>query len=318
MELYVPALCSVSMARKGTIRIGISGWTYPGWRGVFYPEKLPHKQELAYAAEHFPTVEINGTFYRLQRPESFASWRANTPEDFTFAVKGSRYITHMRKVKDVEVPLANFMASGLLRLGPKLGPILWQFPARMAFDAERLDAFFSLLPRSAKEAAKLAHKHDARMKGRTWLEAEADLPIRHAIEIRSETFRSGEFVELLRRHGIALVCADAPTWPRLMDLTTDFVYCRLHGSEHLYASGYDDEALDRWARLVRAWSQGEDPPGAERMLGPVKPRASGRDVYVYFDNDAKVRAPFDAAALARRLGGGGQERKVGAAAIAQL
>lgn len=304
MEPIAAALCSVFMARTGTIRIGISGWTYVGWRGVFYPEKLPHKQELAYAAEHFPTVEINGTFYRLQRPESFANWRENTPDNFVFAVKSSRYITHMRKARDVEIPLANFLASGPLRLGPKLGPILWQFPARMAFDAERLDAFFSLLPRSTKEAAKLARKHDERMEGRVWLETDADRPIRHAIEIRNETFRSRAFIELLRRHKIALVCADTPDWPLLMDLTADFVYCRLHGSQYLYASGYEDDALDRWARLVRAWARGKDPTVAERVLGPVKPRASGRDVYVYFDNDAKVRAPFDAAALAKRLGVG--------------
>ncbi|WP_274423160.1 DUF72 domain-containing protein [Chelativorans sp. YIM 93263] len=289
------------MGKTGKIRIGISGWTYPGWRGVFYPEKLPHKRELAYAAEHFPSIEINGTFYRMQRPENFADWRENTPDDFVFAVKGSRYITHMRRVKDAEVPLANFMASGLLRLGPKLGPILWQFPARMKFDAERLDRFFSLLPHSTKEAAKLARKHDGRLDGRAWFDIDADRPIRHAVEIRSESFRASEFINLLRRHKIALVCADTPDWPLLMDLTTDFVYCRLHGSEQLYASGYDDVALERWADLVSAWARGDDPPNAERIADPVKKRASGRDVYVYFDNDAKVRAPFDATALARHL-----------------
>ncbi|WP_309084192.1 DUF72 domain-containing protein [Chelativorans sp.] len=290
------------MSSAGTIRIGISGWTYKPWRGVFYPGGLPHKRELAYAAEHFRSVEINGTFYGLQRPECFARWREETPEGFVFAIKGSRYITHMKKLVDVRTPLANFLASGPLRLGPKLGPILWQFPPQMKFDAARFEAFFKLLPRNTQEGAALARQHDERLDGRDWTEADARRPMRHAVEIRHESFCTAEFIELLRRYEIALVCADTPEWPLLMDLTADFVYCRLHGSEQLYSSGYDDAALDRWAERVRTWANGGEPDDAQRVLEPTKPRAAGRDVYVYFDNDAKVHAPFNAASLALRLG----------------
>jgi uncharacterized protein YecE (DUF72 family) len=289
------------MAKAGTIRIGISGWTYSRWRGVFYPKGLPQKKELAYAAEHFRSIEINGTFYGMQRPESFARWREETPDDFVFAIKGSRYITHMLKLKNVETPLANFMASGLLRLGPKLGPILWQFPERMPFDAARFETFLELLPRNTTEASALARRHDARLDGRDWLESDVEQPLRHAFEIRNESFRAPAFIELLRRYNAALVCADTVDWPLLMDLTADFVYCRLHGSEELYVSGYDDEALDRWAGRVQAWAEGGEPDDAERVLPPTKQRRAGRDVFVFFDNDAKVRAPADASALAARL-----------------
>ena len=290
------------MGKVGSIRIGITGWTYPPWRGVFYPKRLPHKQELAYAAQHFRAIEINGTHYSLQRPESFARWCEQTPDDFVFAVKGSRYITHMLKLRDVETALANFLASGVLRLGRKLGPILWQFPARMPFNEEKFAAFLRLLPRDTEAALALARRHDARLQGRAWLEIDRKRPLRHALEIRSDSFREPGFIELLRRHRVALVCADTVEWPLLMDLTADFVYCRLHGSEELYASGYDDAALDVWARRVRAWAGGCEPDDAERVLGPSRPRRGGRDVFVFFDNDAKVRAPVDAASLAARLG----------------
>ncbi len=290
------------MAREGTIRVGISGWTYAPWRGVFYPADLPHKRELAFAAEHFRSIEINGTFYGLQRPESFARWDEETPEGFVFAIKGSRYITHMLKLKGADTPLANFMASGPLRLGSKLGPILWQFPERMTFNAERFESFLSLLPRNTEEALALARKHDERVDGRAWLEADSKRPMRHAVEIRHQSFCTGEFIELLRRYNVALVCADTPEWPLLMDLTADFVYCRLHGSEQLYSSGYDEAALDLWAQRARTWAQGGEASDATRVLPPTRPRAGGRDVYIYFDNDAKVHAPFNAASLSDRLG----------------
>ncbi|GAB1580693.1 DUF72 domain-containing protein [Phyllobacterium phragmitis] len=290
------------MTRAGTIRIGISGWTYARWRGVFYPKGLPQRLELTYAAEQFPSIEINGTFYGLQRPESFARWDEATPDDFVFAIKGSRYITHLRQLRDVETPLANFMASGLLRLGPKLGPILWQFPPRMAFDPELFETFLAMLPRDTEQAAMLARRHDARLEGRAFTTSEAKRPLRHAIEIRHDSFRSPDFIRLLRRHGVALVCADTVEWPLLMDLTADFIYCRLHGSEELYTSGYDGKSLDRWAERVRAWAHGREPEDAERVLAPTRPLRTGRDVYIYFDNDAKVRAPADALSLAKRLG----------------
>jgi len=293
---------TIIMTKAGKIRVGISGWSYASWRGVFYPNGLPHKQELAYAARRFASIEINGTFYGLQRPDAFARWRSETPDGFVFAIKGSRYITHRLRLKGVETALANFFASGVLRLGPKLGPVLWQFPPQMKFDAERLQSFLALLPRDAKEALALARRRDARLAGRDWLESDAEQPIRHAVEIRNESFRDPAFIALLRRHRTALVCADTVEWPLLMDLTADFVYCRLHGSQELYVSGYDDAALDQWAGRVRAWAQGGEPDDAERVLGPAKRRAKGRDVFVFFDNDAEARAPVNAAALAERLG----------------
>jgi uncharacterized protein YecE (DUF72 family) len=286
----------------GTIRIGISGWTYKGWRGRFYPKGLPQKRELAYAAARFASIEINGTFYGLQRPESFAAWDAETPDGFVFAVKGSRYITHFLRLKGVETPLANFLASGVLRLGRKLGPILWQLPPRTRFDAARLDAFLALLPRDTEAALALARRHDHRLDGRAWLAIDRNRPLRHALEIRHESFRDPAFIALLRRHKAALVVADAVDWPLLMDLTADFVYVRLHGSEELYASGYDDAALDAWAARVAAWAEGRDPADATRAAAPTRPRRAGRDVYLYFDNDAKVRAPVDAQHLAQRFG----------------
>jgi uncharacterized protein YecE (DUF72 family) len=281
------------------VRIGVSGWTYAPWRGVFYPKGLPQKRELEYAAQQFRSIEINGTFYGMQRPDAFASWAMQTPDDFVFAMKGPRFITHMKRLLEVETPLANFIASGLLRLGPKLGPILWQFPPNFAFDPERIEAFLRLLPRDTKAAARLGRRHDNKLKAPAWLKVDADRPMRHAFEIRHESFRSRDFIDLLRHYDVALVCADTVDWPRLMDLTADFVYCRLHGSEELYASGYDDEALDAWARRVAAWARGAEPDDAERV--GAKARKRRRDVYLYFDNDRKVRAPEDARGLIGRV-----------------
>jgi uncharacterized protein YecE (DUF72 family) len=285
------------------IHIGISGWTYAPWRGTFYPPALPQNGELAFASRAMASIEINGTFDSMQRPSSFATWYEQTPDDFVFSVKCPRFITHMKRLRDVEVPLANFFASGLLRLNEKLGPLLWQFPPNFRFDAELFEAFFEQLPRTTEAAVDLAKRCDpARMKGRSWLKTDADRPIRHAIEIRHETFADAAFVKLLRRHNVAIVVADtAGKWPLLHDVTADFVYARLHGDETLYVSGYSETALDAWAAKVRAWSTGKDAPGQPLLAGPPRKRAS-RDVYVYFDNDVKVRAPFDAANLAHRLG----------------
>jgi uncharacterized protein YecE (DUF72 family) len=274
---------------------------YAPWRGKFYPAKLAHHRELAYAASNFRSIEINGTFYSLQRPESFAKWADATPDDFVFSVKGPRFITHMRRLINARVPLANFMASGILRLGPKLGPILWQLPPNFKFDPKRIETFFKLLPRDTESAAALARKHDKRLSGRSWMKADGARPLRHCLEIRNTTFVVPEFVELLRANDVVLVCADTVEWPRLMDLTSDFIYCRLHGSEELYASGYDDAALDKWADRVAAWAQGREPEGAERVVPKPGPKKTWRDVYVYFDNDAKVRAPFDALGLIARV-----------------
>jgi uncharacterized protein YecE (DUF72 family) len=279
------------------IRVGLSGWMYKGWRGRFYPRGLAHRLELAYAAGRYGAIEINGTFYSLQWPESFRRWHDETPDDFRFAIKGPRFITHMLKLRNVRTPLANFLASGVLGLEKKLGPILWQFPAAMPYDEARFEDFFRLLPRNTGAALALARGHDHRLRGRTWLRVDARRPLRHAVEIRHDSFRSPAFIRQLRRHRIALVVADTVDWPLLMDVTADFMYCRLHGSEQLYVSGYGEADLNRWAARARAWARGGEPRDAVRVLPRSAMRPRGRDVFVFFDNDAKVRAPPDAAAL---------------------
>jgi uncharacterized protein YecE (DUF72 family) len=286
----------------GDVRIGISGWTYPPWRGVFYPPDLPQKRELEFAASRLNSVEINGSFYSLQRPSSYRSWFEQTPDDFVFAVKGGRFITHMKKLAGVETPLANFFGSGVLALEHKLGPLLWQLPPMLGFDPGRLAAFFDQLPRTTAEAARLAERHDRRLQHGAMTTTSVDRPLRHALEIRHGSYVTPTFVELLREHDVALVVADtAGKWPFLEDVTSSFVYVRLHGSQELYVSGYDDQGLDWWAARVRAWASGGSSPDAHTVGLPAAPRHDGRDVYVYFDNDVKVRAPFDAMALAARL-----------------
>ena len=270
-----------------TVRIGISGWTYPRWRGTFYPRGVPQRHELRYAAERMNSVEINGSFYSLQRRSSFEAWAASVPEDFVFAVKGGRFITHMKKLSGIETPLANFLASGVLALDQKLGPILWQLPPNLGFNADRMDAFFAQLPRSAGSAAEIAAHHDQRVPDDRAL-TKAVHPryrLRHAIEPRHESFRTPEFYRLLRRYEMALVISDNPgKWPIFTEITTDLMYLRLHGHDQLYVSGYSDQELDDWAAKIRSWTE------------------RGCDVYVYFDNDAKVHAPFDAMSLMERLG----------------
>ena len=274
-------------------RIGISGWRYPRWRGTFYPKGLPQHRELEYASGHLNSVEINGTFYSLQRPSSFRRWREETPPGFVFSVKGGRYITHLKGLKDVREALANFYASGVLGLGDKLGPFLWQLPERATYDAGVMEKFLAQLPRSTQTAAALAAEHTDMMKDRTWIPDDgADRPLRHAVEIRSTTFITEEFYDQLRRHNAALVLADsAGKWPMLHEITADFIYVRLHGKDELYAGGYPDSDLDRLATAVSGW-----------LSGSGCPDGAGRDAYLYFDNDAKVHAPFNALGLAERLG----------------
>jgi uncharacterized protein YecE (DUF72 family) len=269
------------------VHIGISGWTYPPWRGTFYPPKLPHRRELAYAASRLGSIEVNGTFYGLLKPDSFRSWVAETPDGFVFAVKGSRFITHMKKLADADTTLANFFASGVLALGERLGPVLWQLPPTLGFDADRLTTFFDHLPRTLGAVAELAARHDHRITEDRALTTtdRPDHPVRHALEVRHDSFRTPELAGLLREHDIALVWADNPgKWPMLDETTTDFRYVRLHGDTELYASGYSEEALDAWASRIEGWV------------------AAGQDVYLYCDNDAKVRAPYDAMGLMDRLG----------------
>jgi uncharacterized protein YecE (DUF72 family) len=270
----------------GRIRVGISGWRYRAWRGDFYPDGLRQKDELRYAAERLGTIEVNGSFYSLQRPTSYAAWSEAVPDDCVLAVKGGRYITHMKKLIDVESALANFFASGVLALGDKLGPVLWQLPEVLAFDAERMTTFFDLLPRTTAEAADLAERHDDKLPDERSLTTPivpGERPVRHVLEFRHPSFCEPEALDLLRQHDIGCVVADtAGHWVEADAVTSDVVYVRLHGDVDLYTSGYSPEALDRWAERCLAWAQ-------------------EADVYVYLDNDARGHAPWDALALQARV-----------------
>lgn len=285
------------------LRIGISGWRYKPWRGVFYPKKLPQHQELTFASRTFNSIELNGSFYSLQRPSSYREWASETPDDFVFSIKGGRFITHMKKLRNVESALGNFFAQGVLGLGEKLGPCLWQFPPNMQLNLELFEQFFDLLPRDTAAAAKLGERHDEKLKpGRVDLTVEKNIPMRHAVEIRHETFRDPAFIKLLRKYNVALVVADtAGKWPLLEDVTADFVYIRLHGDEQLYVSGYSDKALDFWAERIDAWRKGAEPRDARRVVDKPGKKRKSRDVFIYFDNDAKVCAPEDAKRLMARL-----------------
>ena len=291
------------------IRVGISGWTYAPWRGEFYPKELKQKLELGYASRRFNALEINGTFYSLQRPSSFQLWYDQSPKGFVFALKGPKLITHMRRLKEPRQPFANFLASGMLCLREKLGPFLWQFPPNMPFDEDRFKAFFDLLPRDAESLARLAKEHDSRLDGRAHVEFDANRPVRHAVEFRHESFLTDRFVDLLRQYEIALVVADVATkYPTAEDVTADWVYVRLHGSRELYASGYTPSEIKAWSEKIQRWHKGAEPTDARRIAEPSKPRKGGRDVFVFFDNtDVKLRAPVDARRMAEELGIGPNE-----------
>lgn len=273
------------MSGGGRVWIGPSGFAYPEWRGDFYPRGLPANRWLGYAAERFDSIELNGTFYSLKSPDVFRAWaRAAPAGGFVYAVKGSRYVTHDKKLHDVETALANFYASGVLALGAATGPFLWQLPPGLGFHADRVAAFLALLPRSTDEAEILARKHDARLTRGALTHAEARCRYRHAVEIRHPSFLDPAFHRLLARHGDSLVIADtAGLYPMIEEPTADFVYVRLHGGEVLYESRYEDTALAAWADRIAAWSKG------------------GRDVYAYFDNTARGHAPRDAQRLRAML-----------------
>lgn len=285
------------------IHIGISGWRYPPWRGDFYPKGLTQKNELRFASRAVSSIEINGSFYALQRPERYQDWYHDTPEDFVFSVKAPRYVTHVLRLREVEKPIANFFASGIFRLGEKLGPILWQFPPSFAFAADTFEAFLRLLPGNTEAALAMAQGCEARMEGRSYLQIDHPRPMRHAVEIRHQSFVDPAFVALLRQYNVALVVADtAGKWPYREDLCSDFLYLRLHGAEKLYTSGYTAEALERWAQRIRCWHGGGQPEDAQLISHDKPPPRSSREVYCYFDNDVKVRAPYDARQLLRLLG----------------
>lgn len=265
----------------GRVYIGMAGWTYADWRGDFYPKGLVQKKELEWASTQVTSIELNGSFYSLQKPPSWIAWRDATPEDFVFSVKAPRFITHIRRLDDVAEPLANFFASGLLALGPKLGPILWQLPPSQEFEPYLLEQFLTLLPHTTTQAVALAQDRSGRMSGREYLVTDAERPVRHAIEVRHHSFASPAFVDLARAYDVAIVYGDsAGKWPVIDEATTDFRYARLHADEAKYPGGFYAPAdLELWASTVRGWND------------------SGLDAYVYFDNDTKVRAPHDAMSL---------------------
>jgi len=289
------------MDKQGQICIGMSGWRYDDWRGTFYPEGLAQRRELEFASRQLNSIELNGTFYSLQKPKSYLQWMNETPDDFVFSVKGTKFITHVRGLENVATPLANFLAQGLLQLGTKLGPILWQFPPNFKFNAQLLKDFFDLLPRTHKQAAAYARQRDEWMAERSWFEVERDVPLRWAIETRNKSFAVPEYISLLRKNQIAIVVADSVKWPRMMDITADFVYCRLHGSEEVYPNGYDPESIDSWASRILAWSRGEEVTDGLRVHPDPAPKRNSRDVFVYFDDEVKVRAPLDAQSLTAKI-----------------
>ncbi|HEX3102049.1 MAG TPA: DUF72 domain-containing protein, partial [Pyrinomonadaceae bacterium] len=284
------------------VRIGISGWSYPEWRGGFYPKGLVQKNELRYAGECFNSIEINGTFYSLQTPKSFQKWASEVPDDLVFAVKGSKFITHQKRLKDVRIPVANFFASGLLALGGNLGPIVWQFSPWFRYDRDLLEAFLKLLPRTTSAAAELANENTIKAEENVWTEVIEDTQIRYAFEPRHESFFTPDFVALMAEYNAAIVFADtADKFAEAEDVTSDFLYFRLHGNDDLYASNYSDAELDTLAKRISIWKSGGEPEDAKKI---VKKRASAkiqRDVYVYFDNSMKGHAPHDAMYLAKKL-----------------
>ncbi len=272
--------------KAGRAFIGISGYEYKRWRDRFYPPGLPARRWLEHASRCFNSIEINGTFYSLKSPSVFERWREEVPRrDFVFALKGGQFITHNLKLRRAEAALGNFFASGVLALGKITGPILWQLPATYGFDAERMNDFMELLPRNTRQAEEVASWHDHRLKRGALTEAAAPVKLRHAFEVRHPSYFCDEFYDLLRRQKCGFVIADtAGRFPYAEEVTADFVYVRLHGSRQLYVSGYTDDELNDWADRIREWTSGE---------------YDGRqlDVYVYFDNDAKVHAPHDALRL---------------------
>jgi uncharacterized protein YecE (DUF72 family) len=268
----------MSMPKHGHVRVGIGGWTFKPWRGTFYPEGLPHARELAYASSHLTSIEINGTFYRTQSPATFAKWARETPPGFVFAVKGSRAVTQRRVLAEAAESIKWFFDSGVLELGDRLGPILWQFAPTKKFEEADFSAFLELLPRE--------------LEGR---------PLRHAVEVRHKSFCTPAFVSLLRRFATPVVFAEHATYPALADITGDFVYARLQLGNDDIPTAYPAEALDAWSERAELWSRGECPAGLPLVDPAQRAPAEPRDVFVYFIHEGKVRAPAAAMALLERL-----------------
>jgi uncharacterized protein YecE (DUF72 family) len=285
----------------GSIFIGMAGWSFDGWRGSFYPDGLKQRDELAYASRRIQTIEVNGTFYSLFRPTSYLGWYAETPADFNFSLKGPKYITHERRLKDFQTPLNNFLASGILALREKLGCILWQFPPNMPFTRERFEPFFAALPHDMKTAAEMGKGHSSWLEGRTYLDVSENHRIRHAVEGRHPSFRDPILVELAKTYGIAIVVGDtAGRWPLIEDVTSDFMYLRLHADETKYPKGYTKKSLEYWGHRVKTWAQGQQPDDAALVV-PGSPIPMPRTIFTYFDNDVKETAPLNALSMITHL-----------------
>lgn len=266
------------MAGTGRIRIGIGGWVFEPWRGVFYPDGLPQKRELEYAAGKLSSIEINGTYYGSQKPESFAKWHAETPDDFVFALKGSRYCTNRRVLAEAGPSVEKFLTSGLTELKEKLGPINWQFMGTKAFDPADFEAFLKLLPKSLD-----------------------GITLRHAVEVRHDSFRSPDFVALLREYGVAAITSADSDYTQIADVTAPFVYARIMGTKEVQPKGYSDADLDAWAKRAAIWAEGGVPEGLE-TAGPTA-KKQPRDVFLYVISGDKVRNPAAAMALIERVKG---------------
>ena len=257
-----------------SVRVGIGGWTFEPWRGVFYPEGLPHKKELPFAAERLKTIEINGTFYRTPSAKSCAEWAGQVPDGFAFALKATRYVTHRRVLAEAQESVGKFIASGIVEMGDRLGPINWQFAATKAFDPDDFSAFLALLP----------ERHEG-------------VRLRHAVEVRHPSFAVPDFVELARKHKVAVVYADHDDYPAIADVTADFTYARLQRTREEVETGYDAAGLDRWARAAGAWEKGAVPEGLPTLAPAAKAGKVKRDVFIYLISGAKVRNPAGAMAL---------------------
>lgn len=262
----------------GEIRIGIGGWTYEPWRGSFFPDKLPHRRELEYAAGVLSAIEVNGTYYSSQKPATFASWAKTVPDGFVFALKASRFCTNRKVLAEAGESVERFVGQGIVELGDRLGPILWQFMATKHFDPQDFGAFLKLLPA----------RHDG-------------VALRHAVQVRHESFAVPEFVDLARAAGVAIVYADSAQYPAIADVTGDFVYARLENGVEDEPAGYAPAALDDWADAARCWADGGMPASLPYLAPP--PAKVARETFVFFINGAKVRAPHGALALIERLRG---------------
>ena len=266
-------------APAGAVRVGIGGWNYADWRDNFYPAGWPHDRELEYASRQLTAIEVNATYYRTQSPATFARWRDEAPEGFVFALKAGRVTTNRRVLAEAGESIERFVGSGIAELGDKLGPLVWQFAPTKRFDPEDFGAFLQLLPE--------------RVGGR---------PLRHVLEVRHPSFMAPEYLALARRHGAATVFTDSPEYPSFADVTGDFVYARLMNAEAQHPEGYLSEALDRWAASAREWAGGAEPDGLPRVEPAATAKGTGpRDVFVFFINGAKERAPAAAVAMLRRL-----------------